>query len=163
MKYLVVLLFASLSLQAQDSTAIKLQQYKDLHEKGLITDTEYDKLRKRELNLSSVDPKPEDLNKLQRRYKTQLITGSLDIAAGASLIGTGFYFLNKPKYEEQPTINGHTRVYVGSYTTEARIFFVCGSVFTGVGIYLVAKGGVNRNKYFDLKASPTDLSINLHF
>lgn len=163
---LILLLVSPVFIMAQDSTAIKLQQYKDLHEKGLISDSEYEQLRKKELNLSEPIPSDVmivkvnkdtiDLAKLKRVYKTEITSGSLELASGAGLFIAGVHFRNKPFYNDR----GHQ---IGYHTKQARISFVCAAVFTGVGLFSVIKGGADRQKYIRLSGSLNSASLRIDF
>lgn len=141
-----------------DSTEIRLQRYKELHEKGLITDQEYDLLKKKELDISTV-PKTSNrdtisLDKLKRTYKTQIIAGSLELATGITCIGLFIHYRNKT----------NTNSTNNNYLREARITLVFAGIFSGIGIYSLVKGSKNRVKYFErLSVSPSSVSVSLRF
>lgn len=105
-----------------------------------------------------------NLEKLERTYKSQIITGSLELGAGTGLVIAGLYFREKVICKSQGSING---VPFGTeckpQTKAARISFFCGAVFTGIGIYSVVKGAKNRQKYIKLTGSPNSASLNITF
>lgn len=90
----------------------------------------------------------QDASKLQRTYKAQIVTGTLEIASGATLIATGFYFKNKLYYGKTGTLNPVPYTEEGRYKTQAGICFATGALFAGIGIYSIVRGSKNRQKYF---------------
>lgn len=154
----VMLIIPFVGFAQTDSTEIKLQQYKDLHDKGLINEKEYEDLKRGALKIPAPQVKRDTVNlpNLLRTYKAQLISGSLELVSGAGLLGAGLYFKDKEGYYNS---RGD---YIG-YTKQARISFICGAIFTGIGIYSIAKGSKNKNKYLELKSAPSGVSFNLTF
>lgn len=104
-----------------------------------------------------------DLSKLKRTYKTQLVTGSIELASGATLIGLGFYLKNKLFTTSVGGINQVQVTEEGHYKTQSAISFVCGGLFTGIGIYSIVKGAKNRKKYINLSGSPSSVTLNITF
>lgn len=169
MKYSLAFVFIIFVLTAcaqTDSTAIKLQEYKTLHEKGLISDKEYEVLKGKLLEIPTssgnevviVYPKKDtvDMRALERTYKAQIITGSMELATGALLVGLFVHFRNEPLERNS---NG---VYTSSIR-QARICLVASGVFCGVGLYSVIRGSKNRQKYINLSASPGTVSFQYIF
>lgn len=154
---------------AQDSTEIKLQRYKDLHENGLITDIEYETLKKKELSLNAAPAKKDTVNldKLKRSYKSSLVFGSVMFSGAIASIAGAIHLRTKPIYagSNASAIGGTptSPQFKGYHTRDARLLFVLGGVCTGVGIYAFVKGAKNRQKYIELSTSPGAVTMLMKF
>lgn len=161
MRLLPLLLFVAVSFAAlaQDSTEIKLLRYRDLYDKGLISTPEYEILKQKELSISKPVPAQKDtvnMDKLRRTYKAQIVSGTLELAAGAGFVALfGVASVNAMSERNESDKKARVR--------QARLFLVTGLAFSGIGIYSLAKGSNNRKKYFQLSASPGSASLRITF
>lgn len=165
MKSLFTLAAMTLSLVCfaqTDSTEIKLQKYKDLYDKELITEQEYDLLKKKELDISSVNTKKDTISvqSLKSKYKSQFIAGSIVFGAGIGLIGLGVYLKDKIVIYS----NSQGQKEVRDYKAQSKVSFICGALSTGVGVFIITKGIINKQKYLErISLSPTSASITFKF
>lgn len=158
---LILLLVVPLWCVAQDSTEIMLRQYKDLYNKGLINESEYEQLRKDALKLQAptqqgtvvVYPKQDtiDLDKLKRTFRAQHITGTLELLAGAGFVA-GFGY-SRWRLINYPYNTGNASLRV------ARLYLLTGAIFTGIGIYSIVRGSKNRQKYIRFSTSGITLTF----
>lgn len=99
-----------------------------------------------------------DLNKLNRTYKTQLITGGITLAgAGGCVAG---FVAKRSKYEDYTQATGEPK---NNYLKEARICLVFAGVLSGISIYSFVKGAKNRQKYIELSGSSDGVSMRVTF
>lgn len=96
-----------------------------------------------------------NMDKLRRSYRAQIVSGTLELAAGAGFF-TGFALVRKEAVGE--TIK-HKR---SAGFREARLYFVAGTIFSGIGIYSLAKGSKNRCKYV-VSVAPGSASLRITF
>jgi hypothetical protein len=149
----IVLLFTGFQGFAQviDSTEIKLTQYKEWLEKGLITEDEYQTLKKKTLNISTAQV-PKDTTTaetLKKNYKGKFIGGSVFMVSGISFMAGGIYYRRNP-----PPITPGTTAdqYARSLKARNRAglgIAVMGALQTGLGVFLIAKGGAAKTIYWD--------------
>ena len=159
--YLLIFLFTSIiSIAQTDSTKLKLERYKELREQGLITDEEYDLLKKKELDLAKVEiirPDTIDLDALKKKFRGQLIGGSIGVPTGVAFIVTairGFDY-------EKVTVNSSGKV-IGISDKKGQAWTVLfgGIGFSAIGSALIIIGSRNRSKYFErISLSPGSVSI----
>lgn len=143
--YLVTLAYLAFHpyyAQAQtDSTEIKLNQYKDWYEKGLINQQEYDDLRRKTLDLGNTPPKAAEKTKDKpaTSYKGKLIGGSIFLATGTSFIAGGVYLKRNPRLIYVPTIKGYAYDYRKA-RRGGNGLIVMGSLQLALGAFLLSKG-----------------------
>ncbi len=100
-KLFLILCFLSLGAMAQtDSLTIKLKSLKALKDSNLITQSEYDQLRLKELNLkpksNSVVQTKESVKRLKQNIQTKKVGVGAGLILGGVSIWTSYYFKNKP-------------------------------------------------------------------
>lgn len=151
----VLLLISCLVADAQtDSTKNNLQRHKELFEQGLITEQEYEMLKKKELNLLNEPAKPSKRDTIKpQQYRSKLIAGGLGFAGGLALVTGGFAIKIK---EESGEGSKHS-------IQEARALFAAGSICGILGIALMTKGARLRNKYFDAQIVGNSVSLRVNF
>ena len=96
MKSILVLAFlfiSKISFAQQDSTQIKLENYKKWFESGLITQDEYSDLKK---NLLKVSPSTTTQNKDSVKRKNSAYKGQIKAGAIFTIIGLGAFFGSNP-------------------------------------------------------------------
>lgn len=157
--FLLMISFCSVYSQT-DSTEINLQKYKELHEQGLINDLEYDLLKKKELDITEVGANEDeiDLSELKRKYKPQMVSGSLELASGIVLAGFGFYNATRP---DEVIVDSKTgKISVNDFKTPTRMLLASSVPFVVLGILSLVKGTKNRSNYYKrVSASPTGVSF----
>ena len=165
MKIILVVLvgficFTRCVAQVQDSTQIKLDQYKKWHELGLISDEEYNTTKAKLLNLP-VEIKQKEIDEskiyfrkidtislgdLHQRFKSKIIAGSVILSFGVVLINGAvvYHYVTKGQI---PTGTIGLAV-IGSLST------ITGAVLLGLGIH-------DRVVFRERKASLSmDVSLN---
>lgn len=139
---LTIILFSSSIAKAQtDSTEIKLNQYKDWYEKGLINDQEYNELKKKTLDLSNAPSTTTDKSpkKTSTSYKGKLIGGSVFLATGTSFVAGGLYLKRHPRLVYKPNIKGYAYDYKKARRGGNGVI-VMGSLQMALGAFLLGKG-----------------------
>lgn len=154
---IVIALIFSFVYAQTDSTESVLKRFRELREKGLITEQEYEALKRKELNLSDVKISKTDtmsMDKLKHRYRSELIGGSVFMAAGIAFIATAIKLKDSI----------HTDGTVNTRDIERKAVGVCAGLASGVGIFLTIKGAIDRRKYVErISLSPTSASILIRF
>jgi hypothetical protein len=152
----LLLLISSIGYSQTDSTSIKLEQYKEMFSKGLITATEYEALKGKLLGLpekqtQSLPQKITIVNtpNYEARYKSKNIVGGLFTGIGASCFIGDFAYIaatkdKLTKEQRKPTIIGLS---------------VSSGVFLVTGATLLVVGDHERNIYYKNKKA---LSLKLN-
>lgn len=151
-------------IPSNDTTEIKLNEYKNLFEKGLINQNEYEKLKE-----NILFPKKEEnkvvksevvdkniITDLKKEYKGNFIGGSILFAGGIAAIGGGVHFKNNKipditKYfNKNGSFNGDSYdAALKDYRAKKIIIFSIGGVCMGAGFALEILGIHNRKLYLD--------------
>lgn len=154
-----ILLVIPCSLFAQtDSLQIKLERYKDLYEKGLISQPEYAVLKQKELNLSNNPVKKDtvSIKELKRLYRSQYVLGSLEFGAALGFIGG---FASSRIHANDAAMYSPNKY--SDYVKQGRIFLVLSGICAGIGIYTLTRGAKNRNKYLErIKLTPASVNVS---
>jgi hypothetical protein len=111
-KLLIFLCLISCGAFAQtDSLTINLKKLKALKDSNLITQSEYDQLRLKELNLkpksNSVVHTKESVKRLKQNIQTKKVGVGAGLILGGVSVWTSYYFKNKPipiEYDEKGNI-----------------------------------------------------------
>ncbi len=173
--FIIAVLFTSkVFSQVTDSTEIKLNEYKNLFDKGLINQDEYEKLKgsllfpkndfeKKDIEIKSVDKNA--ITDLKKEYKGNLIGGSVLLAGGVAAIGGGIHYKNNkiPDLSKYFNKNGifNSSAYdaaLKTYRAKKIIIFSIGGVCAGAGLVLEILGIYNRQVYINKKK---DISLSM--
>ncbi len=182
MKKLLFLLLFPIAVFAQtDSTEIKLQHYKDLFVKGLISTTEYDQLKQQTLGLKA--PQQTILAKetktvpavdsvqievMRRHYTGTVAVGCAGIVIGVALITGGAMYQKEQLRHNRASVDGsitnqqHDRVVIGT-------LFAFGSASSVIGITCLSVGisqwhKVNKyDKALTFNITPSSMGLALAF
>lgn len=159
----VLLLISCLIADAQtDSTKNNLQRHKELFEQGLITEQEYEMLKKKELNLLNEPAKASQNDTIKpQQFKSKLVIGSIGLGTGISMVVSGFVLKDKVKIVQGNSTGALPNVI--EYKKQARVLFITGTLFSGLGIAFLAKGARLRNKYFDAQIAGNSVSLRVNF
>jgi len=154
-----------------DSTKeLRLTEYKNLYDKGLIDEKEYAKLKSNILSLNNIPKKQvnvinkDELEILKNSFKIKVITGSVLFGAGLGLIGTGAYY----KKNKFPDINDYIKnntVNTSKFNSDVKqykknylLLFSSGAVLSGIGVVLDILGLYDKTVYNN-KANTVSLGL----
>jgi hypothetical protein len=175
MKKILLILFIGISFtygKDIDSTEVKLRQYKDMFENGLINETEYSKLKEsvlfpnvnKDANTKPVVTDNYILEK-KKEYIQNFAVGSSLIALGVGGIGGGIYFKNNKIPNALRFLNSNGTLNeksfnsaLNDYRKKKIIIFTTSSFIVGTGIVLEILGVHNRLVYINKKK---DISISM--
>lgn len=152
-----ILLIIPCSIFAQtDSLQIKLERYKDLYDKGLISQPEYEVLKQKELDISKpVKKDTVSIKELKRLYRSQYVIGSLEFGAALGFIGG---FASSRIHANEAAMYSPNKY--SDYVKQGRIFLVLSGICAGIGIYTLTRGAKNRNKYLErIKITPASVNV----
>lgn len=165
---LSVLLMLSVFCKAQtDSTEIKLNQFKDLFMKGLITAPEYEALKQKTLGIQSqppsvvivkqeIKPLPQidsaQAAKFQYKYTGNIIVGVAGITLGTGLLGGGIAYYKWASKDMGQTVTGEFtyRASIRNRNIITGVLCGFGSAALGVGIAALTVGvkqKIKLNRY----------------
>lgn len=132
---------------AQDTLETKLKQYKDLFEKGLINQAEYQSLKDKALQSSNTNKsKTNEKNAAayKKRANKQIIGGSVFVVTATATLFTGLQLRNKIYYD--PKSGGYKSRY-----QQGRVMIGIGIAQYGFAAILYGLSAYNRLRYIDAK------------
>lgn len=157
-----ILLFVSYAVHAQDSTKIKLEQYRGWKEAGVISDEDYEKMKAKLLGLptetqpiikeETVSAPPPSAEK----YKAKITAGSIFFGVGLGFVTGGVLFNRFAKVEPAANLQGTIGL-----TVIGALAATIGGVLLGIGER--DKGRVMRAKGRALIPVATDNTVGIAY